>query len=161
MKVYLCKDAPHPRPPPRGGWHGGCRDWGSVLKQKRHSLRLCFRTATSLSEGGKAASPLNHINFHLPHACRGGSLTLPSFRGCVSSRGNLPVHSSEVLCSIVDSTRRLPRRGVAPPRNDVRCFRCGVSHINFHLPLYFGFCLFWANYTHDASPKLGIPRIYT
>ena len=35
----------------------------------RHSLRLCFRTATSLSEGGKAATPLNHINYNLLLQC--------------------------------------------------------------------------------------------
>ena len=29
------------------------RDWGSVLQYERHSLRLPFRAATSLKEGGK------------------------------------------------------------------------------------------------------------
>ena len=32
-------------------------DWGSVLILMRHSLRQPLRAATSLKEGGKAASP--------------------------------------------------------------------------------------------------------
>ena len=37
-------------------------DWGSVVFMIGHSLRHGFRRATSLFEGGKAASPHNAVN---------------------------------------------------------------------------------------------------
>ena len=42
-----------PWPPPRGGCHAVKRDWGSVLSNQAHSLRLGLRRATSLWEEGK------------------------------------------------------------------------------------------------------------